>query len=73
MHFKHLIYAKQGYFEHFYDSIRYSGKALKAFWYFTVHAFLPDFYDTNGSTCIKDLNDILQEKLSKIKQEQQEL
>jgi hypothetical protein len=70
MHFKHLIYAKQGYFEHFYDSIRYSGKALKAFWYFTVHAFLPDFYDTNGSTCI---NDILQEKLSKIKQEQQEL
>jgi hypothetical protein len=67
MHFNHLIHAKQSYFEHFSDSISYSGKALKAFWYFTVHAFLPDFYECDGSTCIKELNDLLQEKIAKIK------
>lgn len=68
MQFKHLIHAKQGYLEHFVDSISYSGKAFKAFWYFTIHAFWPEWYIKNGSDCIKDLNDILQEKLSKIEQ-----
>lgn len=67
MHSKHLQYTKQGYFEHLFDSIRYSGKALKAVWFFTIHAFLPDFYTYNGSNCIKDLNDLLQEKLQKNK------
>ena len=68
MHFTHLIKAKQGYFEHLVDSISYSCKALKAVWFFTVHAFLPNFFETNGSTCIKELNDLLQEKISKISQ-----
>lgn len=69
MQFTHLIKAKQGYAMHFYDSIGYSCKALKALWFFTVHAFLPNFFETNGSTCIKELNDLLQEKLSKISQQ----
>jgi hypothetical protein len=62
LHSKHLTKAKQGYFEHFSDSISYSGKALKAVWFFTIHSIFPDFYESNGSTCIKELNDILQEK-----------
>jgi hypothetical protein len=66
MQFKHLIKAKQSYTTHFFDSIRYSCKALKAVFFFTVHAFLPDFYETNGSDTIKDLHTILQDKLSKI-------
>lgn len=67
MNFKHLTDAKQSYATHFYDSIGYSFKALKAVWFFTVHAFLPDFCEYNGSGCIKNLNDILQEKITKMK------
>jgi hypothetical protein len=63
MYFKHLTKAKQNYFEHFLDSISYSGKALKAWFFFTIHSFYPDWFEYNGSTCIKELNDILQEKL----------
>jgi hypothetical protein len=62
MEFKHLKYAKQTYCQHFQDSIMYSGKALKASWYFTVHSFLPDCYQKEGSSCIKELNEILQKK-----------
>lgn len=65
MHFKHLTEANQNYTEHFLDRISYSGKALKAFWFFTVHSIFTDFYESNGSSCIKELNDILQEKISK--------
>lgn len=70
MQFKHLIRAKQSYFKHFLDSISYSTKALKAFWFFTIHSFLPDFYESNGSDTIKELHNILQDKLLKIQQEQ---
>ena len=66
MHFTHLTQAKQSYFEHFSDSIGYSFKAFKAVYFFAIHAFLPDYYEYNGSECIKELNDFLQEKLSKI-------
>lgn len=69
MHFKHLNHANQSYFDHFVDSIRYSGKALKACFFFTVHAFYPDWYISNGSSRIKELNDLLQDKISKISQQ----
>jgi hypothetical protein len=70
MQSKHLIHAKQSYFEHFSDSISYSFKALKAVWFFTVHSIVPDFYQCNGSETIKELNDLLQEKISKIKNQE---
>lgn len=60
----HLIKAKQSYIEHFLDSMSYTCKALEAVWYFTIHAFIPDFYECSGSRCIKELNDILQTKLA---------
>lgn len=68
MQLTHLQRANQNYFEHFLDSIKYSSKALKAVWFFTVHAFLPDCYERNGSDTIKELNDFLQDKISKLKQ-----
>ena len=71
MQFSHLIHSKQNYIEHFLDSISYSRKALKAVWFFTIHSFLPDCYEYNGSNCIKELNDILQDKLSKIQDQAQ--
>lgn len=73
MQFKHLTEANQSYFDHFVDSIGYSFKAFKAVWYFTIHAFLPDFYTYNGSASIKELNDILQEKLKVIHQQEEQL
>lgn len=70
MQSKHLTHAKQSYFEHFSDSISYSGKALKACFFFTVHAFYPNWYISDGSECIKELNDILQEKITKMKNDE---
>lgn len=55
----HLIFARQTYFEHFLDSIKFSGLAFKACYYFTVHAIFPEYYITNGSRTISKLHDII--------------
>ena len=55
MHFKHLDIANQTYFEHFKDSIEYGLLAIKASYYFFIHALYPDFYTTSGSTEIYNL------------------
>lgn len=66
MEFKHLKYAKQSYFEHFFDSIKYVKLGLKATFYFGVHSVYPDLYEHQGSDTVKQLNYILQEKIKKI-------
>ena len=67
MEFKHLKYAKQSYFEHFKDSTKYVKLGLKATFYFGVHSVYPDLYEHQGSDTIKELNDLLQEKIKIIK------
>ena len=65
MEFKHLKSVKQSYFNHFKDSIKYIKLGLKAVFYFGVHSVYPDLYEHQGSDTIKELNDILQEKIKK--------
>ena len=68
MVFKHLEYAKQDYLEHFKDSMKYVGLSLQASFYFTIHSVYPDLCEHHGSDVIKKLNEMLQEKISKINQ-----
>lgn len=65
MIFKHLEKAKQNYTTHFKESITFSLTALKASFYFFIHCLIPDFYERDGSSLIKELNEILQEKIKK--------
>lgn len=58
----HLQKVKQGYYEHFLDSICYCGISLKASFYFFIHSLFPDVFEFDGSNTIKQLNNILEEK-----------
>ena len=55
----HLTRVKQDYWSHFFDAMLYSFIALKAFFYFFVHAIFPDLFEFDGSREIQKLNDIL--------------
>lgn len=66
MRFTHLEYIKQTYIEHFIDAISYSFMALKACFFFFVHAFLPDIFEFDGSKLIEHLHNILLIKRSKL-------
>ena len=59
---KHLEFAKQTYFQHFFDSISYSFIAFKASFYFFIHALVPDIYQCDGSKTIFLLNNKLRLK-----------
>lgn len=58
----HLEKNKQTYYEHFYDSMSYSLLAFKASFYFFIHAFIPESFQTNGSNTIFKLNDTIKSK-----------
>ena len=60
--FSHLRLVKQTYFEHFMDAVSYSFMAFKASCYFFVHAFIPDWFEFDGSREIDKLNGILVNK-----------
>lgn len=61
----HLEFAGQTYSEHFKDSLKYSCKALKASFYFFIHALIPDVFTQSGSNCIHELSDTIKEKYNK--------
>lgn len=61
----HLTENNQTYFEHFKDSMFYSGQALKASFYFCIHAVVPESFKCAGSTTIFELSDIIDKKLQK--------
>jgi hypothetical protein len=69
--FLHLNEKNCSYFEHFKHASYYSSMSFKAFFYFLVHAFYPDFYPDTGSTTINILNneilnnEILNNKIKK--------
>ena len=63
--FKHLNKINQTYFKHFYDSIGYCGKSIKASFYFLCHAICPDIFEFSGSDTINELSDVLKMKLKK--------
>lgn len=54
--FTHLQQVRQGYFEHMYDALKFSGKAMCASVTFFVHAVIPDFFPATGSAIIQGLN-----------------
>lgn len=60
----HLEKNKQTYSEHFHDSMSYSLLAFKASFYFCIHAFIPESFQTNGSNTIFELNDTIKSKIS---------
>jgi hypothetical protein len=57
--FIHLQILKVSYTKHFKHSMYYSFQSLKSSYYFFVHAIYPDYYTTNGSTTIKQLNETI--------------
>lgn len=57
--FTHLQILKVSYTKHFKHSMYYSFQSLKSSYYFFVHAIYPDYYTTNGSTTIKQLNETI--------------
>lgn len=65
--FKHLNTIDQNYGAHWCDAMKYCGMCLKAGFFFFVHAFLPDFFVSNGSKTVFKLNDIIMEKLRNVK------
>lgn len=69
VYFKHLVFANQTYFEHFYDAIKYSLISLKASIYFFCHAFWPDLFAKTGSDTIHSLSETIYEKYHKRIQE----
>ena len=71
--FEHLVFANQSYFEHFKDSIKYSGQSFKASFMFFCHAFWPDIFQQSGSITIRELNDTIVEKYEKRMKEIEEL
>lgn len=56
---RHLKYAKQTYYRHFRDSIKYCKLSLKASFYFFIHSICPDIYTTHGSNTISELHDMI--------------
>ncbi len=64
--FLHLRYVKQTYCEHFLDAISYSFISLKASFCFLVHAFWPDIFQSNGSSYIEHLNQVIVNKRNKL-------
>lgn len=63
--FKHLIFANQTYWEHFYDSFGYFKSCICASFYFFCHSFFPDIFEQSGSKKINELNDKIQMKYTK--------
>lgn len=57
--FIHLQILNVSYTKHFKHSMYYSFQSLKSSYYFFVHAIYPDYYTTNGSTTIKQLNETI--------------
>lgn len=66
--FKHLNNINQTYFKHFYDSIGYCGKSIRASFYFLCHAICPDIFEFSGSDTINELSDVLKLKLKNFKE-----
>lgn len=66
--FKHLNNINQTYFRHFYDSIGYCGKSIRASFYFLCHAICPDIFEFSGSDTINELSDVLKLKLQNFKE-----
>ena len=66
VYFKHLEKVKQTYIEHFFDSIVYFFYSIKASYFFLVHSLYPDFYETSGSTEIRNLHMKILDKYKKI-------
>jgi hypothetical protein len=58
----HLEDAKQTYLMHMKDSLLYRLSSLKASFYFFIHGLFPEFYKSNGSKEINNLNEIIKEK-----------
>ena len=58
----HLEKNNQTYFEHFKDSMSYSGQAFKASFYFFIHGFVPETFQSNGSDTIFYLNNTIKQK-----------
>ena len=59
----HLEDAKQTYFQHMKDCLKYSFISLKATVYFLVHGISPELFVTSGSEQIFELNELLEKKL----------
>ena len=55
MPFQHLREFDQGYWSHFKDSMKYSGKAFLASGYFLAHAIVPDVFTRSGSSTVESL------------------
>lgn len=52
---EHLKQNNQTYIQHFKHSIYYAWRSFNAAFYFFIHAFIPELFQTNGSTEIKNL------------------
>lgn len=52
----HLKNKNISYGKHFKQSMKFSGKSLKASMYFFIHAISPNTFETNGSNVISKLN-----------------
>jgi Family of unknown function (DUF6356) len=63
---KHLKYAKQSYFSHLFDTLKYSYYSFNAGVIFLIHGFLPCIFTKKGSTIINNLNEIIIEKRSNL-------
>ena len=50
----HLSDNDISYFEHLKRSMKYSGKSIKASFFFFIHAIFPNVFETNGSDTIKE-------------------
>lgn len=61
---KHLEYAKQTYFEHFEDSMKFFGLSFKASFYFFIHAINPNVFEKSGSRTIFKLNEVIAKKIA---------
>ena len=60
MDLDHLKKNNMSYREHFFIAMLFARLSFKAFFYFTVHAFLPFIYVTDGSKTIKEANIFIQ-------------
>ncbi len=61
---RHLDDNNQTYFEHIYDSWKYSFQSLKASLYFFIHGIVPCIFEHSGSDTIFKLSSVLDSKLS---------
>lgn len=62
----HLEQNNQTYWEHNKDALSYSKKAIKASFYFLIHAFFPEKYKSNGSREISNINSSIQMKMDSL-------